>query len=672
MASSVSPGRRARRLAALAVSTACVGLALVQGAGAATFTVDDPGDAPDPATSDGACRTAAGTCTLRAAIETANAASGGDVIRFSLTGTIELAAALPAIAHDLTIQGPGAATLTLDANGLDRVLAVRSPSNDQALVLSGLTLTGGKTSGNGGAVIVFSGDRLQLSGCVVSGNAAGGYGGGGIFVQNLASATVTGCTIAGNEATAGRGGGIASQGGRLVVRDSTISGNAAALAGGGISLEGFAEVHGSLAATNLTLSGNTAKGDGGGLAVAAGESATLASSTVAANTADADGDGKGDGGGLQAVAGTTSLVGSILATNLDAGGQAPDCKGGVTLTGYDLLGSAAGCKTSGPGTGSLPVGTDARLAPLGGYGGAVQTHALLPASPAVDAGDPAGCTDAAGKALAVDARGAVRPFDGDGANGPRCDLGAYETGALADVGVAVSVDRPVARPGEQVALVVSVANAGPDAARGVVVTIPVPGTIGVPVGAPSQGTCAPGPPIACDLGSLAPGATATVTLTLVPTVATQARLAASVVSGSIDENAANDAGSADLLVAPPVPKGCTIGGSQLGDVLRGTPGPDVICGLGGDDLLLGLGGDDVLIGGAGADRLVGGAGSDKLLGGAGPDRLSGGAGDDRLLGGAGDDTIVAGPGADVVNGGRGSDRAKVGKVDRVAAVEVRL
>ncbi|MEZ5099810.1 MAG: hypothetical protein R3C15_08465 [Thermoleophilia bacterium] len=108
------------------------------------------------------------------------------------------------------------------------------------------------------------------------------------------------------------------------------------------------------------------------------------------------------------------------------------------------------------------------------------------------------------RAPTADARGAARPFDGDGVDGPRCDLGAYETGALADVGVTVAVDRPVARPGEQVA---------PDRCRlerragrcpGVVVTIPVPPTIGVPVGG-VQGACAPGPPIACDPARSPPG-----------------------------------------------------------------------------------------------------------------------------------------------------------------------
>ncbi len=43
-----------------------------------------------------------------------------------------------------------------------------------------------------------------------------------------------------------------------------------------------------------------------------------------------------------------------------------------------------------------------KLGPLKNHGGATFTHALLPGSPAIDAGDPAGCTDHNGVALETD------------------------------------------------------------------------------------------------------------------------------------------------------------------------------------------------------------------------------------------------------------------------------
>jgi hypothetical protein len=55
--------------------------------------------------------------------------------------------------------------------------------------------------------------------------------------------------------------------------------------------------------------------------------------------------------------------------------------------------------------------------------------ALLSNGPAIDAGDPNGCTDAQGLPLTTDQRGAARPFPAGG----RCDIGAYEYGAPAPI-----------------------------------------------------------------------------------------------------------------------------------------------------------------------------------------------------------------------------------------------
>jgi hypothetical protein len=52
-------------------------------------------------------------------------------------------------------------------------------------------------------------------------------------------------------------------------------------------------------------------------------------------------------------------------------------------------------------------------------GGPTETHALLPGSPAVDAGDDTACP-------AADQRGVTRPVDGNGDGTAVCDIGAYE------------------------------------------------------------------------------------------------------------------------------------------------------------------------------------------------------------------------------------------------------
>src|SRR5262245_25876067 len=79
---------------------------LASGSGfAAEFVVDSTTDAVDSKPGDGVCATAAGVCTLRAAIQEANAHAGKDAIT------------LPAGSYLLAIAGPGedaAATGDLD------------------------------------------------------------------------------------------------------------------------------------------------------------------------------------------------------------------------------------------------------------------------------------------------------------------------------------------------------------------------------------------------------------------------------------------------------------------------------------------------------------------------------------------------------------------------------
>ena len=93
----------------------------------------------------------------------------------------------------------------------------------------------------------------------------------------------------------------------------------------------------------------------------------------------------------------------------------------------------------------------------------------------------------------------------------------------------------------------------------------------------------------------------------------------------------------------PGTRGCTIIGTNNGEVLTGTPGRDVICARGGADRANGLGSRDVIRGGSGNDRLVDKAGRrDKLLGQGGNDTLNArdGRGGDLLRGGPGRDKAI--------------------------------
>ena len=122
----ISRGTLRTRLPAalLTLAVALVAFAIFSGsARAATLTVDDLGDTHDAVAGNGSCADAAGKCTLRAAIEEANALGGDDEIGFAggLGGTITLANGELSIQSNLTITGPGADALTVSGNNAECV-----------------------------------------------------------------------------------------------------------------------------------------------------------------------------------------------------------------------------------------------------------------------------------------------------------------------------------------------------------------------------------------------------------------------------------------------------------------------------------------------------------------------------------------------------------------------
>jgi hypothetical protein len=88
---------------------AAILLATAMQVDAAIFTVDDAGTASDSNSADGTCTTAAGKCTLFAAIQQANANSNVDTIKFGSSFTkITLGASLPALIHPAILDGTSA------------------------------------------------------------------------------------------------------------------------------------------------------------------------------------------------------------------------------------------------------------------------------------------------------------------------------------------------------------------------------------------------------------------------------------------------------------------------------------------------------------------------------------------------------------------------------------
>lgn len=114
-----------------------------------------------------------------------------------------------------------------------------------------------------------------------------------------------------------------------------------------------------------------------------------------------------------------ALKNTILAGN-SADYSDPDCEGSLTSEDSNLIQNTTGCTISGGGHDL--IGLAANLGPLQSNGGPTLTMALLAGSPAIDAGNPAGCTSPGGNLLRADQRVYPRPSP----RGGRCDIGAFE------------------------------------------------------------------------------------------------------------------------------------------------------------------------------------------------------------------------------------------------------
>ncbi len=219
---------RARTLAfwllALLVAVSIGVLLAANPAHADTFNVNSTEDAFDNDSTDGECDTTRfpqpGTepnCTLRAAIEEANANGETDTISFvsGLSGTITLTLGGLEIendtpATDLDIQGPGARKITVSGNGTSVVFVTHQLTN---ATISGLTISGGFSPSTGGGITNLG--TLALANSAVSDNSAfnsfgtGGYG-GGIYNGVNGTLTLANSVVSGNVANSGTLGAAAS------------------------------------------------------------------------------------------------------------------------------------------------------------------------------------------------------------------------------------------------------------------------------------------------------------------------------------------------------------------------------------------------------------------------------------------------------------------------------
>src|SRR5438552_1128349 len=267
-----------------------------------------------------------GSGSLRAALAAAN---DGDTIDASgVSGTILLTSAELQVTHNVTINGPGAASLAVNGNATFRVFETFASN----VTIAGLTITNGLADGNGGGGILNHG-VLTVTNSIVSNSASlvGNNNGGGI---NNASATltVTDSIISGNSA-GGDGGGIFSTNAHLTVTNSTISDNSAGT-GGGIFYNGG----GTLTVMNSTISGNSA-GDGGGMGsgLQGTTTAMVTDSTISGNSASTR------GGGIFNYPQTLTVINSTISGNSTGGDGGGIWNGGnpgnLTVTSSTISGN---------------------------------------------------------------------------------------------------------------------------------------------------------------------------------------------------------------------------------------------------------------------------------------------------------------------------------------------
>jgi hypothetical protein len=312
------------------------------------------------------------------------------------------------VSKSVDISGPGANLLAVDGNANSRVFAIYPGTT---ATISGLTIRNGNASG-----------------------AAQGDIGGGIY--NSATLTLKDSAVTLNHATLG--GGIFEDsnepGSRiLIVSNCTFSGNSAD-SGGGVYNDGHNNGNASLTITNATLSGNHADTAGADIfndGRVGNARVTITNSTLSA----ASGQGgsihnNGASGSATVTLGNTILNGNAGPTNI------VNDSGTVTSSGHNLS-SDAGVTNSNGGTGALnatgdQTGTaatplDPKLGPLQDNGGPTFTRALLPGSPALDAGDN---TLALNAGLTTDQRGSgfsrILDAASDADTTQTVDIGAFE------------------------------------------------------------------------------------------------------------------------------------------------------------------------------------------------------------------------------------------------------
>ena len=355
------------------------------------------------------------------------------------------------LSKSVILNGLKNGAVTVNAMGISTALTVNSGVTAE---VEYMTITGGFQGGFFPVGGIANSGLLALYQVKVVGNASQpdasmlfpGFGG----ISNYGTLGIYASTVSGNSVAGGcdNVGGIVNDG-TLVMSYSTLSGNSAGGAGscspgpGGIigSTDGLFNlgnvtidttlISGNTIATNggsLTITRSTLTGSGAALALYSG--AVIANSTIANN-----GDAIDITFGFYGYGGAVSLYNTTVVNN-NSGISAPsyafvnaqnsifannggdDCASGALFGAHNIVQNAAACFALDPSLNLL--GVSPNLGPLRYNDGPTPTMMPLVGSPAIGAGNPAGCTDQNGKPLKFDQRVLPRPQTG------ACDIGAVQ------------------------------------------------------------------------------------------------------------------------------------------------------------------------------------------------------------------------------------------------------